>query len=122
MHGSHANIADAIDTSDAAAPPCGLDRRLNDKVLAAFSHAYAAGEVELVARLRQILDDVVSDPRTPTQERRRDCPLERANRWVEFVDARNRYRAACNSDAAPDGGDRSSIEAMKACYQRWCAA
>lgn len=121
MDGSHADIADAADSADAAAPASGLDRRLNDKVLAAFTHAYAAGEVELAARLRQILDETVSDPRAPTPDRRSDSPMERANRWVEFVDARNRYRAACSSDAPPDDDDRSAIEAMKASYQRWCA-
>ena len=40
-------------TSDTGLPR--YNRRLSDKILAAFNHAYAAGEIEIASRIRETL-------------------------------------------------------------------
>ncbi len=122
MRDTRAQVAEVTQVSVPPTVSSRFDRRLNDKILAAFSHAYAAGEFERAMRLRQILEDVVDSMRAPTHERRRGCPLERAGLWIDFVDARDRYRTACAANPGAGDAEKTAFEAMKSCYQRWCAA
>lgn len=96
-------------------------RRLSDKILAAFSHAYAVGEADVAKKLRAALSASASPP---PAERRRDQrrghdPLAQADRWVAFVDARNRYKALAAGGPA-DAAD--ALETMKAAYRAWSAS
>jgi hypothetical protein len=84
-------------TSDTGLPR--YNRRLSDKILAAFNHdyAYAAGEIEIASRIREMLARLDKD--LPEGEgRRRDgaIALCQADLWIEFVEVRNDYRTVCD--------------------------
>jgi hypothetical protein len=98
-------------------PP--YDRRLTDKILAAFNHAYASGERGVAAVLRRALKEAIraaegrpGAPRTPD-------PLHQADLWVAFVDARESYRRTSEAEVP----DREAVElardAMIEAYKRW---
>lgn len=93
-------------------------RRLSDKILAAFNHAYAVGEYEIATQLKAVLAH--SDgPAGPFREMRRSYdPLGEAELWSGFVDARNNYRTACDNrhDAAAVA---QALDTMKEAYRRW---
>lgn len=95
------------------------NRRLTDKILAAFTHAYSVGEYDLAEQLRDIL--IVAEQRGQEQfpGRTPDQAQTQADLWVEFVETRNRYRAVEESpDAAPE--DRAQLlEEMRQAYKRW---
>ena len=95
-------------------------RRLSDKVLAAFNHAYAVGEVDVAVKLREILAKLEQE-RIMTHSARRptSMALSQADLWVEFVEARNDYRAACADPALDGAAQAQTLERMKAAYQRW---
>ena len=59
-------------TEDLGTPE--YDRRLTDKLLAAFNYAYAIGAKEIASRLRSILVDV-DDAERAAFDRRRDTAL-----------------------------------------------
>ena len=95
------------------------DRRLSDKVLAAFSHAYEVGERAVAFRLRRILEDIEHGGIDTHRERRASNALNQADLLVEFVDAREAYKLANESDAAdPEELDQISRELLEA-YRRW---
>lgn len=95
-------------------------RRLGDKVLAAFNHAYAIGEIDVAAQLREILARIEAD-RGEEQGERRDSAttLGQADLWMSFVEARNDYQAACgNGDGGSPAAD-AALAAMKSAYETW---
>lgn len=104
----------------------GFDRRLTDKVLAAFNHAYAVGDTEVADRLHAVLALAEDHERTqllallgPGAERRGVAAMDLADLWVAYVEARNGFQAACQ-DIGPDSEEaRAAVEAMKRAYQRW---
>jgi len=98
------------------------DRRLADKVLAAFNHAYAVGAHDVAATLRAVLADVeAADAARYDQRRNPHQATDQADRWVAFVEARNRYRKAVQDpDGAPDEVERA-MAAMKQAYRSWSA-
>lgn len=91
-------------------------RRLTDKILAAFNHAYAVGETAVADRLREILVTVDS-----ARNDRRDgyVPLAQADTWVEFVKARNEYEWICENRRNDPSGAAEALAAMKEAYRRW---
>lgn len=96
-------------------------RRLNDKILSAFTHAYAIGEVEVAESLRAVL--VLNIDRQGRDGAERSGvdpqgvdPLCQADLWVRFVEARNRYKDA--SDGKMATADKA-LEAMKEAYRQW---
>lgn len=95
-------------------------RRLSDKVLAAFNHAYAVGEIEVATKLREILAKLERD-RVIAHSQRKATPvaLSHADLWVEFVEARNDYRMACEDDALDAEAVADVLGQMKDAYQRW---
>ena len=95
------------------------DRRLSDKILAAFSHATAEGAPAVAAALRRALEEAERDHDGAGQQRRRGGALVQADLWVEFVEARDRFRRAFDA-AAPDPKEleRARAEMMDA-YKRW---
>ena len=95
-------------------------RRLSDKVLAAFNHAYAVGEIDVAVKLREILAKLEHE-RVLTHSQRHANPvaLSHADLWVEFVEARNDYRVACDDDTLDAEAVAQVLGRMKDAYQRW---
>lgn len=108
-------IAAQTESADGSLP---YDRRLSDKVLAAFNHAYASGARKVAARLRTVLADVERVERA-SYERRRSSALAQADNWVAFVEARERYNALVACDDASDQEREAALEAMKDAYRDW---
>jgi len=96
-------------------------RRLSDKILIAFNHAYASGEAEVAKRLKTALK--VSLNESPFREMRKHYdPLGAADLWEKFVDARDAYRTARESlgDVSEDLAALSGE--MKDAYLDWSRA
>jgi hypothetical protein len=101
------------------------NRRLTDKILAAFNHAYATGAFEVASILRSALAKSVGQPpelESDTGERRSSGALGQADLWVRYVNARNAFRAATD----PESGAGSAtvdmaLDRMKDAYRRWSA-
>ena len=68
-------------------------RRLADKILAAFNHAYAAGEHEIAGDLRAALLKLDQRTRDAGPTARATSVIDEADRWVAFVRARDRYKS-----------------------------
>ena len=103
-------------------PPTPYDRRLSDKILAAFAHAYEAGELALAATLRRALEEAERGGGDLPFERRRSDVLRQADLLVEFVDARNAYKQATGrTPQDPEEIDQASREMLEA-YRRWSAS
>ena len=95
-------------------------RRLSDKVLAAFNHAYAVGEIDVAAKLREILAKLETE-RVVAHSQRKANPvsLSHADLWVEFVEARNDYRVACDDESLDGDAVSGILTRMKETYRRW---
>jgi hypothetical protein len=96
------------------------NRRLSDKVLAAFNHAYAVGEIDVAANLREILAKLERE-RVIAHSQRKANPvaLSHADLWVNFVEARNDYREACDDEALDSEAVARVLARMKSAYQSW---
>jgi len=81
-------------------------RRVSDRLLAAHNRAYASGNRVVAADLREILELIERDERIRFN-RRSTTAVERACRWVAFVDAREAY------EEAAAGADRGSAQAAR---------
>lgn len=93
-------------------------RRLSDKILSAFTHAYAIGEVEVAESLRAVLVLNIDQQNSDSAEPLGVDPLSQADLWVSFVEARNRYKEASDGNS-PAAGE--ALEAMKDAYRQWSA-
>ncbi len=95
------------------------DRRLSDKILAAFSHAYGEGALAVAALLRRALEEAERESDGALPERRAGDALTQAELWVEFVEARDALRRAVAAEA-PDPKELEGARAdMMAAYKRW---
>ena len=95
------------------------DRRLSDKILAAFTHAYASGHAGLAATLRRALEDAERAPGREPCRRRDTSALRQADLWIGFVDARDAYRrAAERTPADAEEVELARLEMLSA-YRRW---
>ena len=95
------------------------DRRLSDKILAAFSHATAEGAPAVAALLRRALEEAERDFEGAGHQRRLGGALVQADLWVDFVDARDFFRRTFDAEAPdPQELERSRAEMMHA-YKRW---
>ncbi len=107
-------------TSDTGLPR--YNRRLSDKILAAFNHAYAVGEIEIASRIREVLARLDKDMSEGDGQRRDGAiALCQADLWIEFVEARNDYRTVCDKPGMDSVAVETSLKAMKDAYQRWSA-
>lgn len=96
------------------------NRRLSDKILAAFNHAYAVGEIDIASHLREVLARLDNDQAEGKGQRRDGTiALCQADLWIEFVEARNDYRMLCDTSGADSAAIQTSLTAMKDAYQRW---
>ena len=98
-------------------------RRLSDKILAAFNHAYAVGEDDVAIKLRDALSlnegKSAQHARKGGYERVGYDPLGQADLWVAFVEARNGYKTACETDRSDAAVIATTLESMKDAYRRW---
>jgi hypothetical protein len=96
------------------------DRRLTDKILAAFNHAYATGAVKTANHLKSVLAEVESQERARFT-RRNSTAVGQADLWIAFVEARNRYNALAE-DAGAAAKAEEALAAMKDAYRAWSDA
>ena len=94
-------------------------RRLSDKIMAAFSHAYAVGELDVAKKLRGAL--AVNEKKASPYANMRVGydPLGQADLWVAFVQTRNKYKTEYEKDKSDPGVIAASLESMKEAYRRW---
>lgn len=115
---------DDFDTNavlDAAASRTQASRRLSDKILAAFSHAYAVGETDVALKLKDALAASESKHARPGEKRRSYDPLGQADMWVAFIEARNTYKALSESRSGDPERLAAALDGMKEAYRRWSA-
>ena len=114
---------DGIDSAsifEAGPAPSPVSRRLSDKILAAFNHAYASGETKIARFLHRALESHEAKY-GPTQDRRSGCSsLGQADLWVRFVEARNHYKGISQQRGMTPAEVATALEAMKDTYKRWC--
>ena len=94
------------------------DRRLSDKILAAFNHAYASGAHKVADRLRNVLAEVERSERS-RHDRRMDSAVSQADLWIGFIEARNGYNALMASNDAPAEKVEGALDSMKDAYRVW---
>ncbi len=119
---SKSNATAATPVIDSAAPRHEITRRLSDKILTAFNHAYAIGENEIADKLRAVLAVNEKSSRVEQEQRGNFDPLGQADLWVEFVEARNLYKKVSDDRGPPPDTAEQALEAMKDAYRRWSAA
>jgi hypothetical protein len=102
---------------DAGVPE--YNRRLTDKILEAFTHAYSIGETDIAKRLRAILVEVEEQGRRRYPGRRANEAVEQAEAWVSFVEARDDYRRLSQSSKADPSRVSAALEQMKEAYKHW---
>lgn len=93
------------------------NRRLSDKLLAAFNHAYASGERDVAHQLKSILRDV--EQRVRALGHRGGGALEDAGKWTQFVDARDRYHVVKDDPRFAAGAVGEALEEMKDAFKSW---
>ncbi|MDA1326193.1 MAG: hypothetical protein O3C34_15775 [Proteobacteria bacterium] len=94
-------------------------RRLSDKILDAFNHAYSVGEFEIAKQLKAAL--VNNEKRAGAYREMREFydPLGEAELWIGFVDARNGYRAASDKNGNDPHAIAEALDSMKEAYRLW---
>jgi hypothetical protein len=103
------------------------NRRLTDKILAAFNHAYAMGEMDLARNLWECLVQAEKLGQIAHTRRRPNQALDLAAEWVAFVDARDRYREVSRTTQSQQQAQSPSEDAsdafrnMRDAYQSWLA-
>tara|TARA_R110000868_G_scaffold1844_22_gene14766 strand:+ start:7332 stop:7697 length:366 start_codon:yes stop_codon:yes gene_type:complete len=112
---------------DGLSPDCEYDnvngaleitRRLSDKVLAAFNHAYATGEIDVAQKLRDVLQ--ITESRRPRGDKRTGYDaVVHADLWMSFVKSRDAYKALCDTAGAKPAALAKAQDAMKSAYRAW---
>ena len=95
------------------------NRRLTDKILDAFTHAYSIGETDVAQRLRAILVEVEEQGMQRYPGQRSSQAAEQADYWVRFVEARDTYRRIAQSSRAEPDQISVALEQMKEAYKHW---
>ena len=96
-----------------------VGRRLSDKILSAFNHAYAVGESDIADRLKDALEANEARRNDGSDLRTTYDPLGQAEKWVAFVEARNRYKTA-SITAVEDSPELIDVLGqMKDAYRLW---
>ena len=107
---------------DCYAPRHEVTRRLSDKILTAFNHAYSIGEKDIADKLRDVLAYNEEKCQVEVEQRGKFDPIGQANLWVEFIEARNRYKKVSDQGSSRREATETALEAMKDAYRRWSAA
>lgn len=95
------------------------NRRLTDKILDAFTHAYSIGETDVAKRLRAILVEVEEQGMRRYPGQRGSEAAEQADDWIRFVEARDTYRRIAQSSRAEPDQISVALEQMKEAYKHW---
>ena len=95
------------------------NRRLTDKILDAFTHAYSIGETDVAERLRAILVEVEEAGARRYPNGRTNAAAEQADYWCRFVEARDVYRKITQSSRAEPDQISAALEQMKEAYKHW---
>jgi len=106
----------------ATANPFGVPshlRRLSDKILAAFNHAYAAGEEEIARRLHSALVAAERQAASQNPERRAGTALLQAELWIGYIETRNRYLGLAQDGATEPRLLATAEREMRAAHRRW---
>jgi len=98
-----------------------ITRRLSDKILAAFNHAYGIGEVEVAQALKRALS-LTEDTRPRVERRGAYSAVAHADLWVAFVEARESYKTVISRSAARPAEMDDALAAMKDAYRAWSEA
>jgi hypothetical protein len=98
------------------------NRRLTDKILAAFNHAYSVGERTVAAKLHAVLVECQAQPGPDGTDRRTGRAVTQADLWVKFVQARDAYRTTRQQPGADPATVAGSLDSMKEAYRRWSAS
>ncbi len=96
-----------------------VGRRLSDKILNAFNHAYAVGENDIAAQLKIALENNEKQRRDTVDSRAAYDPLGQAEKWIAFVEARNGYKAVCGKLKEESPEAITALEELKAAYRQW---
>ncbi len=95
------------------------DRRLSDKILSAFNHAYGEGALGVAAVLRRALEEAEGTCHGAATERRAGGALVQADLWVDFIEARDALRrAVAGASSDPEEIEHARADMMDA-YKRW---
>ena len=97
-------------------------RRLTDRILEAFTHAYGSGAKEVAKELLNALERAEEAGREGRPERRGGNAMLQADRWVAFVDARDAYNRICDEKPCDTGSAEKALDQMKAAYRHWSEA
>lgn len=107
-------------------------RRLTDKILAAYNHAYGAGEADLAARLKSLLEEAESRELEWCERpggsvlakpiRRNSKAVHQARLWTRFVDSRRAFVALSIRRDSPQDRLRSAYLGMRNDFARWMLA
>ena len=92
-------------------------RRLTDKVLGAFTHAYALGVQEVSDNLLSMLNEAHGESTGPVP--RRHHPANQASLWVSFVDARRDYESLLNASNADPVELEQARNRMVGIFKHW---
>ena len=94
-------------------------RRLSDKILLAFNHAYSVGEYEIAKQLKAALVNNEKRAGSYKEMRKNYDPLGEAELWIKFVNARNNYRTACEKRHNDPNVVAKTLDSMKEAYGLW---
>ncbi len=96
-----------------------FNRRLTDKILSAFNHAYSVGELEIAEQLRVTLVKAERKARGNKSARQKGFAAKQAELWMRFVKARSRYRPLVQAKAMDAPEMSAAFEEMKEAYKDW---
>jgi len=102
---------------DLGEPP--YDRRLTDKILAAFNHALALGYPEIAERLYVALEKAENEGVRKYGERRGITVLDLAGLWRAFIGARDTYQRAMADPAATPERRADTLAKMRERWRLW---
>ena len=96
-----------------------VSRRLSDKILAAFNHAFASGETEIADLLRQALESHEGKYGAVQDRRSGFSALGQADLWIHFVEARDHYKVISEDTGLKPEVIANALDGMKDAYKRW---
>ena len=106
-------------TSDQIGQRRDVRRRLSDKILAAFNHAYSVGEYEIAKQLKAALvkNEKLAGPHK--EMRKLYNPQGEAELWIGLINSRNYYRTACDQNKNDPNAVAEALDSMKETYRLW---
>ena len=97
-----------------------FQRRLTDKILAAFTHAYALDEVELASALYACLVKAEGVTEDENQDRSENQSLGLAQYWIKLVDSKRRYEAILSNGGVPEDPKAKDMQTkMREAFAAW---